>query len=78
MQDPFSPEGVIPAEKEEKEHSVNHYLGNLNKCLCAHILITDENLSTFGLKDMCRETTKRGKERGREVRAHLQSVRIWV
>lgn len=63
MQDTFSPEGVIAAAKHEKEHSVNHYLGNLNKCLCAHILITDENLSTLKSKDMCRETTVTGKKR---------------
>lgn len=55
-----SPEGVLPVEKEEKKHSVQHYLGNLNKCHCAHILITDENLSTLRSKDLCRETTEIG------------------
>lgn len=78
MQDPFSPEGVIPAEKEEKEHSVNHYLGNLNKCLCAHTLITDKNLSTLDSKICVGKQQKKVKREGREVRAHLQSVRIWA
>lgn len=30
VQDPFSPEGVIPVEKEQKEHSVDYYLGTLS------------------------------------------------
>ena len=36
VQDTSSPEGVITVKKDEKGHSVNHYFGNLNKCICAH------------------------------------------
>lgn len=56
--DTSSSEGVVTVRKDEKGHSVNHYLGNLNKCICAHILITGENLSTLTSKDLCTGTTK--------------------
>lgn len=38
--------------------SVPYYLENLNKCICAHILIIDENLSTLTSQDLCSGATK--------------------
>lgn len=78
VQNTSSPEGVITVKKDEKGHSVNHYLGNLNKCICAHILITEEDLSTFTSKDLCAGTTKPGKDIGIFVEFICTVLEFWA